>query len=190
VRGPKPVAAMKEFGLTPTYRAPEPNTWREVLQTIDQQVNVANQTVAVQEYGLPNASLVAGLEARGATVKSLKIYSYEFPEETAPLEANLRLIAAGEIDVVLFTSAHQVINVLRMAERLGIAAELRREMGRLAIASIGPTTSECLHDCDLAVDLEPEHPRMGQLVQAAAERSAGVLLRKRRVPLLAVEKST
>jgi uroporphyrinogen decarboxylase len=190
VRGPKPVVAMKEFGLTPTYRAPEPNTWREVLQTIDQQVNVANQTVAVQEYGLPNASLVAGLEARGATVKSLKIYSYDFPQDTGPLEANLRLIAAGEIDVVLFTSAHQVINVLRMAEQLGIAPELRREMSRLAVASIGPTTSECLHDCDLPIDLEPEHPRMGQLVQAAAERSAGVLLRKRRVPLLAVEKST
>ena len=43
VRGPKPVAAMREVGITPTYRAAEPNTWREVLQLIDQQVPVANQ---------------------------------------------------------------------------------------------------------------------------------------------------
>ena len=28
-RGPKPVAALKELGITPTYRVPEPNTWRE-----------------------------------------------------------------------------------------------------------------------------------------------------------------
>ena len=34
-RGPKPVAAMAEVGLKPTHRVPEPNTWRELLATID-----------------------------------------------------------------------------------------------------------------------------------------------------------
>ena len=64
-RGPKPVAVLKELGITPTWRVPEPNTWREILATIDQHVPVANQTVGLQEYGQPNASLVAGLEAPG-----------------------------------------------------------------------------------------------------------------------------
>ena len=35
VRGPKPLAAMREVGLTPTHRVPEPNTWRELLATIE-----------------------------------------------------------------------------------------------------------------------------------------------------------
>ena len=61
-RGPKPAAAMKEYGLTPTHRVPEPNTWRELLQTIDANVSIANQIVGLQEYGVTNASLVAGLE--------------------------------------------------------------------------------------------------------------------------------
>ena len=52
-RGPKPVAAMKEVGLTPTWVAPEPNTWRELLTTIDRQMSIANQVVAIQEYGKP-----------------------------------------------------------------------------------------------------------------------------------------
>src|ERR1051325_6581139 len=30
-RGPKPVAARRERGLTPAIIAPEPNTWRELL---------------------------------------------------------------------------------------------------------------------------------------------------------------
>src|SRR5205807_991803 len=30
-RGPKPMAAMKEVGLSPTHRVGEPNTWREIL---------------------------------------------------------------------------------------------------------------------------------------------------------------
>ncbi len=63
-RGPKPVAVLKELGLDPSIRVPEPNTWREVLATIDGRLPVAQQTVGLQEYGKPNASLIAGLEAR------------------------------------------------------------------------------------------------------------------------------
>ena len=30
-RGPKPVAALRELGVTPAVVAPEPNTWRELM---------------------------------------------------------------------------------------------------------------------------------------------------------------
>jgi len=181
VRGPKPAATMKELGLEPTWKVPAPNTWREVLQTIDQHVSIANLTVAVQEYGQPNASLIAGLEARGAEVRSIKVYDWEFPEDTAPLAANLQAIVAGEIDVAIFTSAHQVINVLRLAEQMNIVPALRREFQRLVVASIGPTTSETLRECELPVDVEPEHSKMGHLVIAAATDAKRLLETKRNV---------
>jgi uroporphyrinogen-III synthase len=63
VRGPKPAAAMKEFGLVPTYRVAEPNTWRELLQLVDREFPVTNQVVGLQEYGISNASLIV-LRAR------------------------------------------------------------------------------------------------------------------------------
>jgi uroporphyrinogen-III synthase len=179
VRGPKPVAALKEMGIDPTFRAPEPNTWREVLTTLDREAPVANQTVAVQEYGLPNRSLVAGLEARGAQVQTIKVYSWELPEDTAPLEQNLARVAVGEIDVLMFTSAHQVVNVLRMADKLGLTQKFFEACRAAVIASIGPTTSEMLRECDLPVDLEPEHSKMGHLVTAAAEQSGALLAAKR-----------
>ncbi len=156
-RGPKPVAVMKEWGLDPTWRVPEPNTWREVLSTFDRHISLSNQTVAVQEYGLPNASLVAGLEARGAAVRAVKVYDWDFPQDTAPLEKNILAITGGEIDLVMFTSAHQVVNVLRMAEQLNVAPALRRQFHQIVVASIGPTTSETLRDNEIPVDLEPEH---------------------------------
>ena len=65
VRGPKPAAAMREVGLTPTVKVPEPNTWRELLTAIDAHVPITNHKVGVQEYGKSNSSLIAGLEARG-----------------------------------------------------------------------------------------------------------------------------
>ena len=179
-RGPKSVVAMKEVGLTATHRIPEPNTWREVLTYMDAHVPMVHQTVGIQEYGKPNPSLIAGLEARGARVVNVKVYQYELPFDTQPLADNIQAILAGERDVILFTSAHQVANLLLMAERLHVERQLRGALQRMVIASVGPTTSEMIRDCELPVDVEPEHPKMGPLVMAAAEKSADILKRKRR----------
>ncbi len=178
-RGPKPILALKEIGLVPTWKAPEPNTWREVLKTVDERVPVANLTVAVQEYGLPNASLVAGLEARGATVLPVTVYHYDFPTDVGPLTQNIHALTGGRLDVALFTSAHQIVNLLRLSHQLGVSDALRQAMTRVVVASIGPTTSETLRECELPVDLEPEHSKMGQLVVAAASGAHEVLSRKR-----------
>ena len=180
-RGPKPVAALREFGLKPTHRVPEPNTWRDVLQTIDTHVPVANQTVGVQEYGVSNASLVAGLEARGASVETVKVYGWDFPESTEALEQNITALAAGRRDVLLLTSAHQIVNMLRMAETMGVADSLRAGLGQTVISSIGPTTSAMLAETDLPVHFEPSHPKMGHLVSETS-RNAKELLRKIKPP--------
>jgi uroporphyrinogen decarboxylase len=180
-RGPKPVAALKEIGLSPTHRTSEPHTWREVLALVDRNVPLANQVVAMQEYGEPNTSLVAGLEARGAAVLKLKVYRWDLPENTEALADNVRKIAAGEIDVVLFTSSYQAVSLLRMGERLGLVDDLRRGLGKTVIASIGPDTSETLRTHGLSIDLEPEHPQMGQLVAAAAQLAVELKEKKQRL---------
>jgi uroporphyrinogen decarboxylase len=179
-RGPKPVAAMAEVGLKPTHRVPEPNTWRELLAMIDGGIRIANHTVGLQEYGITNRSLIAGLEARGAKVVNVRVYQWELPEDTKSLEENIRAMIAGERDLAMFTSAHQVANLLRMAQQLGVEDALRGALAKMAIASVGPTTSEMLRDQELQVDIEPEHPKMGPLVAAAAAEAGEVLERKRR----------
>jgi len=184
-RGPKPVAAMAEVGLKPTHRVPEPNTWRELLATIDAGIPIANHNVGLQEYGVTNRSLIAGLEARGAHVVNVRVYQWELPLDTQPLAENIRAIAAGERDVVMFTSGHQVANLLRLAQQLGLEAQIRDALARTVVASIGPTTSEMLQDHELPVDLAPEHPKMGPLVAAAAEQARAILERKRRVSVSA-----
>ncbi len=184
-RGPKPTAALKELGVGPTHRTEEPNTWREVLAVVDHRVPVANQTVGLLEYGQPNTSLVAGLEARGAHVLKLKVYRWDLPEDTGPLESNVQAISNGLIDVAMFTSSHQVTNLLLMAERMGLSDLLRTGLEHAVIASIGPDTSETLRQYGFSVDIEPEHAGMGQLV-VAASRSGELLTRKRRGELFTV----
>lgn len=178
-RGPKPVAAMKQVGLTPTHRVAEPNTWRELLQLVDRQLPVANQTIGLQEYGISNTSLIAGLEARGATVETIRVYGWDLPEDCGPLEDNIRALAAGQRDVLLLTSAHQVANMLRKAEEIGLSDQLRSGLASTVIASIGPTTSQMVEESELEVDLEPEHPKMGHLVTHAARLAPALAAIKR-----------
>jgi len=181
VRGPKPLAALKELGITPTLAVPEPNTWRELLTALDQRIPVANQVVGLQEYGVTNRSLIAGLEARGATVDAVHVYDWALPEDCGPLEQNIRRIVAGDVDVVMFTSANQALNMLKVADELGLVDELRAGLRHVVVASIGPTTSEMLRSEDLPVDMEPSHPKMGHLVVEAAERAGELLARKQRI---------
>lgn len=181
VRGPKPLAVMRELGVSPTLQVPEPNTWREVLATLDQHLPVANQVIAVQEYGVPNVSLIAGLEARGARVLPVQVYRWELPEDTTPLEENIRRIVAGEIDACLFTSAQQVIHLVEVANRLGLEADLRAGLRRTVIASIGPTTSEMLRKQGFAVDFEPSHGKMGQLASELSQVAEELVKRKQRI---------
>jgi uroporphyrinogen decarboxylase len=174
-RGPKPAAAMRAVGLKPSLVVPEPNTWRELLRAIDEKVPIVNQKVGVQEYGKSNSSLLAGLEARGAEVVPLRVYRWELPEDTAPLIENIRAMIAGQRDVLLLTSAHQVVNMLRLAAEIGVEDQLRVALRKMIVASIGPTTSEMLKHLDLPVDLEPSHPKMGHLVQESAARAHHLL---------------
>ena len=76
----------------------------------------------------------------------------------------------GDIDVVLFTTATQVVHLLQVAATMGKEAEVRQALGRVTAASIGPTTSEELREQGIRIDFEPSHPKMGFLVREAAER--------------------
>jgi uroporphyrinogen decarboxylase len=180
VRGPKPHAVLRELGVPITLSVPEPNTWRDLLSALDgSEIAVANRRVAVQEYGVPNPDLIAGLEARGASVMRVPVYRWALPEDTGPLQRAIMAIIEGRVDVALFTTAVQVTHLLRVAAELGHEASLRSALRRTVIASVGPTCSETVREHGLVVDLEPEHPKMGHLVGTAA-RHAAVLARIKR----------
>ncbi len=178
-RGPKPVAALRELGLAPSVTVPSPNTWRELVATLDARRDDApldRGPVALQEYGLANPDLLQALEARGADVVTVPIYRWSMPEDLAPLRRAVDAIVRHEIDVVILTAGIQLANLLRLASEMGVAAEVHEGLGRLMVASIGPMTSEELQRHGLAVDLESSHSKMGFLVKEAAER-CGTLLR-------------
>jgi uroporphyrinogen-III synthase len=181
-RGPKPVAVLREWNVPIAIAAPEPNTWREILRALDENTAafpLSGRRIAVQEYGVTNSDLLAGLAERGAQVTSVPVYEWALPEDTGPLRFAISAIAREEIDVILFTTATQADHLLQIAVEMKAEAPLRLALSRMVVASIGPTTSERLRECGIAPDMEPTHPKMGYLVSEAAQRSAEILQRKK-----------
>jgi uroporphyrinogen-III synthase len=181
-RGPKPVAVLRELGVPVWLTAPEPNTWREVLSALDgkqPEFPLTGSRIAVQEYGASNPDLLAGLEARGARVTRVPVYQWALPDDLAPLEAAVRAIASGGIDVALFTTATQVVHLLKIAASMGMDDQVRHGLNSCVVASIGPTTSEEMREQGIQPDLEPTHPKMGFLAREAAERAGDILRSKR-----------
>jgi uroporphyrinogen-III synthase len=181
-RGPKPVAVLREFGVSIALAVPEPNTWHEILRALDdnrERIPLEGQRVAVQEYGVPIPELYAGLEQRGAEVFTIHVYKWELPEDIGPLREAIGSLSRSEIDVAMFTSSMQITHLFQVAEEMALRDEMVRGLEKAVVASIGPITSETLCRYGIVVDLEPSHPKMGLLVKETAERSAELLRVKR-----------
>jgi uroporphyrinogen-III synthase len=194
-RGPKSVAALRELGLTPWATVPSPNTWRELVATMDSRADEApldRQQVALQEYGLPNTDLLQALSARGAHVTAVPVYRWAMPADVEPLREAVRAIVRNEIEVVVLTASIQLVHLLQVARDMGLEAAVREGLERAVIASIGPMTSEELRHHGLPIDYEPSHPKMGFLVKEVAERCRALLDAKRpdTTPTMKAERCT
>jgi uroporphyrinogen decarboxylase len=177
VRGLKPQAVLRELGVPIILAVPDPNTWREILSAIDDAaIPLQGRRVAVQEYGRSNPELVAGLEARGASVLQVPVYRWALPEDCGPLRRAIKAIIEQQVDLVFFTTAVQVDHLLQIAAEEGLEEPLRAGLRDTVVASIGPTCSRALREHGLVVDLEPEHPKMGYLVMTAVRHA--VVLRR------------
>jgi len=179
-RGSKPIAVLREWGVPVTVAVPEPNTWREILVAIDSwSGGRPERRIALQEYGRPSVELIHGLRARGAEVVSVPVYQWDLPVDTGPLREAIRTLCANQFDVAMFTTSVQVVHLLRIAAEMGCEGAARSALGRMMIASVGPTTSETLAELGIAADFEPSHPKMGFLVNETAANAARILAAKR-----------
>jgi len=175
-RGPKPLAALREMKVPVAVTAPEPNTWRELLAALDGR---PERKIAIQEYGKSNVELLDGLRARGAEVTPVRVYQWDLPEDTGPLREAVHRIAEGKADVAMFTTSIQIPHLFRIAAEEQLTKPMLQALRRIAIASIGPTTTETLEEFGLEPDITPTHPKMGFLVKETAEQARAILERKR-----------
>jgi uroporphyrinogen-III synthase len=171
VRGPKPLGVLRDLQIPAWITAPEPNTWRDLIASLDAAGSdvLRGARVAVQEYGMSNADLLQELTARGAVVTRIPVYQWQLPEDLEPLREGIRRLAARDVDVALFTTGTQVVHLMQVADSLERGDAVRAGLRHAVVASIGPTTTEELRRHGIEPRLEASHPKMGFLVRDAAE---------------------
>ena len=92
-------------------------------------------------------------------------------------------LVSHELDMVMFTSAHQLVNLIKLARRLNLEQEVVTGLNQTVVASIGPTTSEMIREYGIEVDFEPSHPKMGHLVSESARHFQNLQFRKQNIRL-------
>lgn len=180
-RGVKPLAALRELDIPVAAVSPEPSTWREVIGILDSTFGdrLQKMRIAVQEYGASNPELLSELVARCASVTKVPVYQWGLPLDLGLLRDSVRSLIDGTIDVVLFMTAVQVIHLFQVAEDMGLAEDLGRGLNSTVVVSVGPATTEELLHYGIRPDFEPSKPRMGFLVNEAAQYARKLLAAKR-----------
>lgn len=190
-RGPKSSSALREFGIPIAVVAPEPFTWRALVQAMEEKFENAltGMNIAVQEYGTSNPELLTALAEKSVSITRVLVYQWALPEEIQPLREAVIALAHGHVDVVLFMNAGQIAHLFLMAERMGYTDTLYEGFRSTVIASIGPSTTEGLSMYRLAPDFEPSQSKMGFLIKEIAENAAKLLEQKRAAASLHVSSS-
>ncbi|HEV2280492.1 MAG TPA: uroporphyrinogen-III synthase [Acidobacteriaceae bacterium] len=188
-RGPKPVAVLREWGLSASIVSPEPSTWREVLDALDNAagVELRGMRIAVQEYGVPNQPLLDGLHDRGAVITRVPVYQWALPEDQSEMRGTIEALGRGAFDVVLFLTGTQAAHLCQVAEQMGRKTAVLQNLRRMVVVSVGPSTTEELSRQGITPDFQPSHPKMGILVNESAQAAAHLLALKRNTPPRASE---
>lgn len=180
-RGPKPQGALRDLNVPVSVVAPEPATWREMLHSLVAEYGeiLSEFRVAVQEYGASNPEFLSALSELSGEVIKVPIYQWGLPEDLQPLRECVLAIANGGVDVILFMTAVQVIHLFQVAEQMACVEDLRAGLEAIVVVSIGPTTTEELLLNDIKPDFEPSRPKMGFMINEAAQYAGKVLKQKR-----------
>ena len=167
-RGPKAVNALKRAGMRVDFVADMPTT-EGIVRTLSRE-NLNSKRVLVQLYGQDNQDLKAALEARGAAVIGISLYTYTQASNTDAVRQLIRMVLAGDIDAITFTSATQVPFLFRAAGELSASAAFRERLGRdVVVASVGDVTARALRKEGVEPRVIPDEPKMGPMVKALAE---------------------
>ena len=168
-RSPKPGRILRRHKVPIDIMPPEPYTSSDLIAAMGD-LELGSKRVIFQRYGGPDSELPTYLREQGADYEELTLYDWGLPDDSSPVVGLIDRMEQGEIDALAFTSRPQVPNLIAIAADAGREESLRMSLDRaVAVASVGPVCTRKLQEFGIRVDVEPDHPHMGNLVMAVAE---------------------
>jgi uroporphyrinogen-III synthase len=171
-RGPKPVKALKEIGLTATKTASAPTT-EGVIATLKQE-DLKGLTVGVTLFGSDNPALESFLRSVGAQVRPVLSYVFAPAADDERVADLIGRLEQGKVGVVVFTSSPQVDRLFEVAKKRGLEENLARGWSKTRVAAVGPLVADALKQHQAPVHICPEQGWvMKNLVRMIARNLGG-----------------
>jgi uroporphyrinogen-III synthase len=174
-RGPKPAAALREIGLSPTITAKSPTT--EGVVAVLGQENLAGQTVGYTLFAAPNPALEEFLTRAWATPRAVLPYVYAPASSADRVRELIDRLADRQVDVLIFTSSPQVDRLYEVAKEAGLDTRLDAGLQRVRVAAVGPVVADTLLARGRKADICPEQgwvmKNLVQHIKRDFERPAG-----------------
>lgn len=168
-RGPKPLAALKRYGIPVTIATVKPHTSKELLAELDA-VSLQNVRTLLVHYGERNAEIARALAARGARLDEACPYEWALPVDPQPIAALVRDVLEHRLDAVLFTSKVQCRHLFDVAREMRLGPELAAALNRNVIVGvIGPVCAAALTELGVTPDVMPASPNMASLIAAISD---------------------
>jgi uroporphyrinogen-III synthase len=168
-RGPKPLATLKQHGLTARIVTAKPHTTDELLEGLAR-LALDGVPVLVLHYGERNEPLSAALRGRGAALEDACLYEWALPDNLSPLRAVIADLTERRLDAVLFTSQIQFRHLIAVAGEMGCTDAVMQALSRdIVVGAVGPVCASALRQAGLVPDVIPAMPNSVSLVSAVAD---------------------
>ena len=173
VRGPKPLGALRKLGCGERVtKAPQPTT--DGLLALIAGLDGNGVTIGFQVYpDAPEDRLAEACRHHGLGYDPVLPYVYAADEGDAAVAEVIHKMAAGEIDLIAFTSQSQVQRLIEVADRRGLMAELGKALAATRIAAVGPITEQAIVDAGGEVQIRPDVFHMKPLVAEMVQQMRG-----------------
>jgi uroporphyrinogen-III synthase len=174
-RGPKAAGAALTASLEVTWKAPDAKTSQIVEHLVAEHApgrdgGQAALRVAVQLDGSEDRWIADELVAAGFDVVPVPIYRWTMPIDPTPATRLAQAVADATVDAVTFTAGPALANFVELAGEQGCLDAMLGSFndGSVAAVCVGPVCAEKAHRLGITRTIEPNHPRLGAMVQACA----------------------
>jgi uroporphyrinogen III methyltransferase / synthase len=157
--GPATSRALEARGLNADY-CPTVYTSQGLLEGL-KGLNVKGQQFLLPRADIADKELTGGLVNLGAKVH--EVVAYKTASAVADIERARKLLEAGEIDLVTFTSSSTVLNLVKSF------GNGKANLNGARVACIGPKTVEAAQKAGLKVDVIASEQTISGLVDAVTE---------------------
>lgn len=149
------VNALQQFEITPKISVHSSHSWRDILIALDRSFPVVNQSIALEESE-SIYSLISGLEARGARVAKIPLFTAPSSTWNPVATDFFEQLEAGEFHIILFPSPENAVRFCTLAKQFGRAKLTPHLLDNHLVLAIGKGTAEILTNRGFTVDYSTE----------------------------------